>query len=69
MFGVWTEVSEDRRCKMFTGHYRMFTFEMLDRLLRLALQGEYPYNPVCKVPGREYPSENICAFNIADALV
>ena len=54
---------------MFTGHYRMFTFEMLDRLLRLALQGEYPYNPVCKVPGREYPSENICAFNIADALV
>ena len=55
MFGVWSEVSEHDRCKLFEGHYRMFTFEMLDRMLRLALeQGEYPYNPVCKVPGREY---------------
>ena len=54
---------------MFEGSYRLFTFEMTDRMLRKSLEGDYLYNPVCKVPGREYKSENICAFVIADALI
>ena len=69
MFGAWDEISEDRRCSLFTGQYRGFTFEAVARMLRLALEGDYSYNPLCKVPGKEYKSENICAYNVADALL
>ena len=38
-------------------------------MLNLANKGDYTYNPLCKMPGKEYKSENICAYNVADAMI
>ena len=69
MLKVWNDVDDNRRCGLFTGMYRGFTFETIARMLVFANEDNYYYNTICKKPGRQYPSENICAYNVADTLI
>jgi len=69
MLGVWSEVPEGTRCSLFTGMFRLFTFETMAKMLVFANEGNYYYNWFCKKPGRQYPSDNICAYNVADTLI
>ena len=65
----WSEVSWGDRCGMFEGGYKDFTQETLNRILTKTSQGDTYFNPLCRQPGKEYQSENVCAYNVVDAMV
>ena len=69
MLGAWDDVKANDRCKMYEGTYRLFTLENLNIILRKASEGDTYFNPLCKSPEKEYKGENICAYNVADALI
>lgn len=54
---------------MYEGHYRLFTFENLYKIFLKASEGDTYFNPLCKSPDKEYKGENICAYNVADAMI
>ena len=68
MLRSW-DVPPKESCKMYEGTYRGFTLENMNRILNFASEGDTYFNPLCRIPDKEYKSDNICAHNVAEAMI
>ena len=70
MLHVWRRTTNQAKsCKIYEGAYGGFTVENMNRILNFAIEGDTYFNPLCRIPGKEYKSDNFCAYNVADSMI